>query len=118
MDLEQKVNYLQIEIAALKEKVGFFSLIFEKLDTTIGKIENIIEERRSNTDDDLKDVYNKINSVESNLLLEIKHIKEKMEFYHNEGRKTSLEFDRWRWLIIGASAVIGWIISKVKIPFE
>lgn len=118
IDLESKINQLQIEVYSLKEKVSFFNVIYNKFDTTLEKIQQMIEERREDTNDELKDVYRKIEDTENKIMEQISFLREQMTRQHEEEKKKLADLDKWRWIIVGAAAVVGWIISKIKIPFD
>ncbi len=38
---------------------------------------------------------------------------------HSNVVKQKIEdLNKWRWIVIGGAAVVGWILSKVGLPFE
>lgn len=113
MDFEHKVSRLEVEVSALKEKVSFFSVIFEKFDKTLESLKEMIEERRNDTNKDLKDVYTKIDSVEIKIMEEMHRLRTEMKLHHEEEKKKFEELNKWRWIVVGAAMVVGWIISKV-----
>ena len=113
MDLETKVNQLQVEIGALKEKVSFFSVIYDKFDSTLEKLQEMIEERRNDTNNDLRDVYKKINDTENKIMDQIERLREEMAAQHAIEKRKIDEINKWRWIVIGGAAVVGWFVSKV-----
>ena len=115
--LEQKVNNLQIEVSALKEKVSFFSVIYDKFDATLDKVQTMIEDRRQDTNNDLKEVYNKMDDVENKIMKEIGKLREEMMDHHKEEKRKLADIDKWRWIVMGASIVLGWMSSKIAIQF-
>jgi hypothetical protein len=112
MELENRVNQLQIEVGMLREKVSFFSVIYDKFDSTLEKFEKMMEDRRSDTNDDLREVYKKIADTEDKIMSEIASLKEEMQRQHEIEAKKIQDLDKWRWLVLGGSAVAGWIISR------
>ena len=74
----------------------------EKIDEVIF---NKIRERADELDSVYKDLNKEISQVEKRLLIEIKSLKNDIS-----GRVGVLE--KWRWLILGGSIVIGWVLSK------
>ena len=64
-----------------------------------------IKERADEIDDVYRDLHKEISQVEKRLLIEIKSLRNDIS-----GRVGVLE--KWRWLIIGGSIVIGWVLSK------
>jgi len=74
----------------------------EKIDEVIF---NKIRERADELDVVYRDLNKEISQVEKRLLIEIKSLKNDIS-----GRVGVLE--KWRWLILGGSIVIGWVLSK------
>lgn len=111
-DVEIRVAKLEQELAAIKEKTSFFTVIYEKFDNTLEKLEKMVEDRRSDTNDDLKDVYRKIEDTESKIMSEIEKMRTDMKEQHRIENKKIDELNRWRWIVMGGAAVIGWILSK------
>jgi ElaB/YqjD/DUF883 family membrane-anchored ribosome-binding protein len=112
-DVELRVARLEQELAAIKEKTSFFTVIYEKFDNTLEKLEQMIEDRRSDANNDLKDVYRKIDDTESKLMAELEKIRYDMKRQHEVENRKIDDLNRWRWIVMGGAAVIGWILSKV-----
>ncbi|CAB4124279.1 hypothetical protein UFOVP49_117 [uncultured Caudovirales phage] len=110
---DTRISKLEIEISALREKVGFFTIIYDKFDTTLEKLQEMVESRRDDTKDDLKDVYSKIEGVQTKIMYEIESMREEMKRQHEVENKKIDDLNKWRWLVMGGAAVIGWILSKV-----
>ena len=53
---DAKLSRLEIEVSAMKEKISFFSVIYQKFDDTLDKVQKLMEDRRNETNHDLKDV--------------------------------------------------------------
>jgi cell division septum initiation protein DivIVA len=113
IQFQQKINELQVEVGALKEKVSFFSVIYDKFDNTLEKFEKMMEERRNDTNDDLRDVYKKISDTEDKIMAEIYALRQDMKRQHEIEARKIQDLDKWRWLVVGGSVVIGWLVSKV-----
>jgi chromosome segregation ATPase len=119
MDLEDKVahteatvNRLEVELSALKEKVSFFNVIYGKFDVTLGKIQEMIENRRYENNEEIKDVYARLEASENRILTEMKGIREEMKRQHDEYQAKISDIDKWRWIVVGAAGVVGWILNK------
>ena len=82
VDFENKLSKIETEVAAMREKISFFSVIYEKFDRTLDKLEK-------QHNDELREVHNKIEDL-----------------------------NKWRWLVMGGAVVVGWILSKLGLPFE
>ena len=68
-----------------------------------------LKERQSSINQVYDDLHKNINQVERRLLLEIKTLK------HDMNSRVSM-LERWKWLIIGGSIVIGFILSRNLMP--
>lgn len=119
MDLEQKIllnetniNKLEVELSALKEKVSFFNVIYGKFDITLGKIQEMIENRRFENNEEIKDVYARLESSERKILEEIKGVRSEMKEQHQVYQNKISEIDKWRWMVVGAAGVVGWLLNK------
>lgn len=104
---------MEIELSALKEKVSFFNVIYGKFDVTLGKIQEMIENRRYENNEEIKDVYDRIASSEKSLLEEMKNMRLEMKAIHEDTARKIEDLNRWRWLIIGGAVVVGWFAEKV-----
>lgn len=109
---DEKLTRLEIEVSALKEKISFFSVIYQKFDDTLNKVQKMIEDRRSETNQDLKDVYSKITEVETKIMDEIHSMREDMKKQHEIERAKIADLDKWRWIVVGAAAIVSWVISQ------
>jgi chromosome segregation ATPase len=114
--LDNDINALKVEVSSLKEKVAFFNVIYGKFDDTLNKVQTLMEDRRSETNDDLRDVYQKIQDTENKIMNEIKALRNEMTSSRDaenskiNGKIESL--DKWRWQMMGGAAVIGFLLSK------
>ena len=122
------------KLAILERDISQITTLFEKLDVTIDKLSQVstqinqllavhdekiersikmeqeifklLEARRKEVNEQF-DAIKKQMSEESRI-----HSKEHAEL---DVRLKNLEM--WRWMVVGASAVVGFIISKVNFPF-
>jgi len=111
IDFENRLIKIETDVAAMKEKVSFFSVIYEKFDRTLDKL----DER---TIDDKKELQMMMDDLRDGLLQEIKALREEAHSQHLAQQKKIDELNKLRWLIVGGAAVIGYILSKVGLPFE
>ena len=111
IDFETRLIKIETDVAAMKEKVSFFSVIYEKFDRTLDKL----DER---TIDDKKELQMMMDDLRDGVLQEIKALREEAHSQHLAQQKKIDELNKLRWLIVGGAAVIGYILSKVGLPFE
>lgn len=117
-DLQQKVNAMEVDLSALKEKVSFFHVIYGKFDVTLGKIQEMIENRRYENNEDIKEVYVKLAESEVRLMEELKAIRQDMKDMNERYEKRISELDRWKWMLMGGAVVAGWLLAKIASNFQ
>jgi ribosomal 50S subunit-associated protein YjgA (DUF615 family) len=110
VDFENKLSKIETEVAAMREKISFFSVIYEKFDRTLDKLEK-------QHNDELREVHNKIEEIESSIMDEIKALRQEMKQHHEVEKQKIEDLNKWRWLVMGGAVVIGWILSKLGLPF-
>jgi hypothetical protein len=111
IDFESRLSKIETDVAAMKEKVSFFTVIYEKFDRTLDKL----DER---TIEDKKELQAMMDDLRTDLLQEMKSLREEMAAQHAVEKQKIEELNRWRWLVMGGAVVIGWILSKLGLPFE
>lgn len=120
--LDMDINDLKVEVSALKEKVSFFNVIYGKFDDTLAKVEKLMEDRRNETNQDLRDVYQKIQDTENKIMDEIRNLKTEMvsqrESEQDKMNAKIESLDKWRWQMMGGAAVVGFLLSKATDFFK
>ena len=111
VDFESKLSRIETEVAAMREKISFFSVIYEKFDRTLDKLEK-------QHNDELREVHNKIEEIEVSIMDEIKALRQEMKHNHEIEKQKIEDLNKWRWLVMGGAVVIGWILSQLGLPFE
>jgi hypothetical protein len=106
VDFENKLSKIETEVAAMREKISFFSVIYEKFDRTLDKLEK-------QHNDELREVYKKIEEIEVSIMDEIKALRQEMKEQHQVEKEKIDEINRWRWIIMGGAAVVGWLFSNI-----
>ena len=106
MDFETRLSKIETEVAAMREKVSFFSVIYEKFDNTLEKLD-------SRTIEDKREIQAMMDELRVDLLQEIKAMREEAQNQHQAQQKKIDELNTWRWFVVGAAAVVGWVISKL-----
>jgi hypothetical protein len=111
IDFESRLSKIETDVAAMKEKVSFFTVIYEKFDRTLDKL----DER---TIEDKKELQAMMDNLRTDLVQEMKSLREEMAAQHAVEKQKIEELNRWRWLVMGGAVVIGWVLSKLGLPFE
>jgi hypothetical protein len=99
-------------VSALKEKVSFFSVIYGKFDETLNRMAEMMEDRRSEINDDLKDVYSKIKESEDKMVSQFTELRKEMKELHEEEKLKIADIDKWRWMMMGGAVGLGYILSN------
>ena len=111
IDFESRLSKIETEVAAMREKVSFFSVIYEKFDRTLDKLdERTIEDKR--------ELQAMMDSLRTDLVQEMKALREEMAAQHAIEKQKIEDLNKWRWLVMGGAVVVGWLISKLGLPFE
>lgn len=111
IDFESRLSKIETEVAAMREKVSFFSVIYEKFDKTLEKL----DERQN---DDRKELQAMIDELRADIVQEMKLMREEAAAQHAAQQKKIDELNKWRWVVMGGAMVVGWILSKLGLPFE
>ena len=106
MDFESRLSKMETEVAAMKEKVSFFSVIYEKFDKTLEKLDQ-------RTLEDKKEIQMMMDELRTDLVQEMKMMREEAQRQHEAQQRKIEDLNKWRWLVVGGAAVVGWIISKL-----
>lgn len=106
IDFEARLSKIETEVAAMREKVSFFSVIYEKFDKTLDRLdERTIEDKR--------ELQAMMDNLRNDLLDELKALREDMARQHEIENKKIEDLNRWRWIVMGGAAVVGWVLSKL-----
>jgi len=70
------------------------------------------------TIEDKKELQAMMDDLRTDLVQEMKSLREEMAAQHAVEKQKIEELNRWRWLVMGGAVVIGWILSKLGLPFE
>lgn len=104
VDFESRLSRLEADVAAMREKVSFFSVIYEKFDKTLDKLdERQIEDR--------KEINEMMAELQANIMQEIKALRQDMAAQHVLERQKIEDLNKWRWIVVGAAGVVAWLVS-------
>jgi uncharacterized coiled-coil protein SlyX len=111
IDFEARLSKIETDVAAMKEKVSFFTVIYEKFDKTLDKLdERTIEDKR--------ELQTMMDNLRVDLVQEMKSLREEMAAQHAIEKQKIEDLNKWRWIVMGGAVVVGWILSKLGLPFE
>ena len=141
-----------IEIELLKKDVNIITALCEKFDTTIDKMqeiasnlsrmislqeqrmemqekttkemESVLEMRRVEHNNDIKELHSRITTVnrdlttkidetEKRILDEIHLLRDELSKDNDKMGKRVFDIETWKWMVMGGIFVVGWIASKM-----
>ena len=151
--MSTSLDYNQlIEIELLKKDVNIITALCEKFDTTIDKMqeiasnlskmislqeqriemqdkatremESVLEMRRVEHNNDIKELHSRITTVNRDLTTKIdeteKRILDEIHLLRDELSKDTdkigkriFDIETWKWMVMGGIFVVGWIASKM-----
>lgn len=104
IDFESRLSKMEMEVAAMREKVSFFSVIYEKFDRTLDKL----DERQV---EDRKEINEMISKLHIDIMDEIKALRDDMAKQHVIERQKIEDLNKWRWIVVGAAGLVAWVVS-------
>jgi DNA repair ATPase RecN len=144
-------NDNRLEIELLKKDVNVVTSLLGKFDTTLDKlqeiasnlsrmvslqeqrlenqeeitreVQSILEMRRQEHNNNIKDIYNRINTVnkdltdriidtENKILEEIRQLKEELKKEKTSFTDRVSKIEMWKWMVMGAIAFGGWMLGQ------
>jgi len=124
---------IRIQLESLRKDIESVNSINNRLDTAIDKLTDVstsikqmlavheekiqrqeqiddviftkLKERADEIDNVYRDLTRELDQVEKRLLVEIKSLK------NDIGSRVGI-LEKWKWLIVGGSIVVGWVLSK------
>jgi hypothetical protein len=119
------VGVLKGQVSALTGIASKLDIIIDKLvdqhDRHIAKVYTDMEARRLETEADIKEIHDRIDTVLEKVQTTEKSILEKIEGLHEcinaHNNKEKEQLDKllqWKWMIVGGVIAISWLISHVK----
>jgi len=133
MSDDKEVVNLQIDVGVLKQQVSTLCTLCDKMDKVmeklvdqhdrhIAKIYTDMDNRRLETEADIKEIHVRIDTVldklqdsELRLMDELKAMRKDMQD-HNSKEKESLDkLLQWKWMVVGGVIAISWLVSHVNL---
>jgi len=131
--MSDELSEVKVDVGILKTQVLTLSALCNKMDQVIEKIVDThdrhiskvytdMENRRLETDDDIKEIHDRIDTVlnkmeasNQRIMDEFKSLRSDMQD-HNKKEKEALDkLLQWKWMVAGGIIVVSWLISNVNI---
>jgi chromosome segregation ATPase len=103
--LDTAIDKLTDVSTSIKQMLAVHEEKIQRQEQLDGVIFDKLRERANEIDNVYRDLQREINHTEKRLLVEIKSLK------NDIGSRVGV-LEKWRWLILGGSIVIGWVLSK------
>lgn len=131
-DDKDTVN-LQIDVGVLKQQVSTLCTLCDKMDKVmeklvdqhdrhIAKIYTDMDNRRLETEADIKEIHVRIDTVldkmqdsEFRLMDELKAMRKDMQDHNNKEKESLDKLLQWKWMVVGGVIVFSWIVSHINL---
>jgi len=125
-EIKVDIGVLKTQVLTLSALCNKMDIVIEKLvdqhDRHIAKVYTDMEQRRKDTDEDISEIHERIDTVlekvsdtELRIMNEIKSLRECM-LKHNKEEKDQLDkLLQWKWMIAGGILVLSWLISHANV---
>jgi predicted nucleic acid-binding Zn-ribbon protein len=126
IDVQVDIGVLKTQVLTLSALCNKMDIVIEKLvdqhDRHIAKVYADMDQRRIETDKDIKEIHERIDTVldkmqDSNekIMDEFKSLRKDMSD-HNKNEKESLDkLLQWKWMLAGGIVVLSYLISHVNL---
>jgi uncharacterized protein YdiU (UPF0061 family) len=123
---------IQVDVGVLKQQVTTLCLLCDKMDKVIEKLVDQhdrhiskvyadMDRRRLETESDIKEIHDRIDTVldklqisELRLLEEFKEMRREMAEHNKKEKETLNDIMKWKWMIAGGIIVMSWLISHIN----
>jgi len=124
-DVKVDIGILKTQVLTLSALCNKMDQVIEKLvdqhDRHIAKVYTDMDNRRKETDADIKELHTRIDTVldkmqtsEGKIMDKIEELRNDMS-KHNKQEKDALDaLLKWKWMVAGGIIVLSWLISHVR----
>ena len=136
---EQEIVDMKVDVGILKTQVASLTSLCDKMDKVIEKLmekqDNItnnlyddINEKKQETQADIKELHSRITTVDRNLsdklelterriMEEIKSLREDIAEHNKVEDKQINKILEWKWMAAGGIVTLAWLVSHIKVDF-
>jgi len=125
LELVGDVGKLKGQVEALTSIAGKLDIIIDKLvdqhDRHIAKVYTDMDKRRLETESDIKEIHERIDTVLDKMQSMDKCLSEKIDSlrdavntHNKEERKQLDQILQWKWMVAGGILVLSWLLSHVN----
>ena len=110
--IESAIEKLTSISSDLKSMIAVHESRISQQEKTSDELHNIVETRRVELDDKLKEVYNTMRNQDNTVLEEIAKLRKESSEQHNTLSTKIAQLERYIWMAIGGGMVITWMITN------
>jgi hypothetical protein len=125
-DIKVDIGVLKTQVLTLSALCNKMDQVIDKLvdqhDRHIAKVYTDMDSRRKETDSDVKELHNRIDTVlermsdqNEKIMDEFKFIRKEMSAHNSQEKQQLDKILEWKWMVIGGILVLSWLISHVKL---
>lgn len=136
---EQEIVDMKVDVGILKTQVAALTSLCDKMDKVIEKLmekqdnntSNLyddINEKKQETQADIKELHSRITTVDRNLsdklelterriMEEIKSLREDIAEHNKVEDKQISKILEWKWMAAGGIVTLAWLVSHIKLDF-
>jgi hemerythrin superfamily protein len=125
----EDLSEIKVDVGVLKTQVLTLSALCNKMDQVIEKlvdqhdrhisgVYNDIDKKRLETEDDIKDIHERIDTVldkmeKSNekIMEEFKSLRKDMSDHNLKEKEALDQLLKWKWMVAGGIVALSWLIS-------
>ncbi len=126
VDIKVDIGVLKTQVLTLSALCNKMDQVIEKLvdqhDRHIAKVYTDMDNRRLETEADIKEIHQRIDTVLDKMETSNKEIMEEFKSLrkdmsdHNKNEKEALDkLLQWKWMVAGGIIAISWLISNVNL---
>jgi chromosome segregation ATPase len=125
-NIKVDVGVLKVKVLTLNEICDKMDKIIEKLvdqhDRHVAKIYTDMDVRRMETQNDIKEIHNRIDNVldkvqdsERRITDELRTLRDDLSAQIKSEKAAIQKLNEWKWMIAGAIIVLSWLLSKINL---
>ena len=125
LDVKVDIGILKTQVLTLSALCNKMDQIIEKLvdqhDRHIAKVYTDMDNRRLETERDIKEIHDRIDTVLTKMETSNKDIMEEFKSLsrsikeHQDTEKEKLDkLSQWKWMLIGGVVVLSWLLSRLN----
>jgi chromosome segregation ATPase len=125
-NIKVDVGVLKVKVLTLNEICDKMDKIIEKLvdqhDRHVAKIYTDMDVRRMETQNDIKEIHNRIDNVldkvqdsERRITDELRALRDELSAQIKSEKAAIQKLNEWKWMIAGAIIVLSWLLSRINL---